>query len=900
MLQYNLKRYDEAKIHLKNALKDNPEHLPSRLLIAQIYFKTGNIRAAEKEAQLAFTLGASPEKVQPLLGNILLSQRKYSELLTTIQAVNPRDSLASVIYNLRGRAYLELGQLENAMESFNFAALNSPADIEAILGISATLAAGGNLQEAKTKLAQAISLAPDNYAVWYESGNINEAMGSFTAALDNFNQAITLNPKSHKTQIARARVNLKLGNLDEALSGIEIAYENKPYDLNAGLILSQVLARRGDQERAVFILKSMHEQVGRIPPNVLMNEPLLLRAAIIIKYMSKELEQASVLATQYLTIQPDSPEIGKLLVTIKLAMGQTDKAIDILYSIIKSSPNDAEVYYLLGEALLRKKRFVQASNTLEQAAALMPDNPRINTSLGLSRFGMGYVDQGFENLTKAYQANSQKSIGAGVILTQVFLRKGEIKKAQNIANELIHKQPDNPILYNLLGATYLSSHQYGEARLSFEKASRVYPGFQGSEYNLALLDIYEKKYEEAGQRLKLLLNNHPESVLVLTALAELSLAQSNRKQAQEWLEKAARLKNASPKAISELIKLYLYFGQHKEALNQALHLKRKHPDSNLALFFLAKAQIRNNLIIDAKNNLSKATRQHEYPSDMLMEISKLQIEIGDYSGARFTLYNLSKTDHLLEARVAQIRLNILEENYDSALIKALELKATENDTAIADLLLGEISTSKEHFPEAYLSYKASFDQEPSSAAVIGMANAKYNLGDKASVINLLQLWLDQNPNDAKARRYLARTFLSMNQFENAQRHYETLLAQGRSDALVYSRLSRIYQLQNDHRALETAAKALEIAPKSSVALDSYGWILVTNGELQKGLEYLREASSRSSDPMIKYHLASTLIELGRQQEAIHELKQILHTNNKKPWMSKVETLLRELTQAKTQ
>ena len=900
VLQYNQNNYNEAKIHLKNALKDNPEHLPSRILIAQTYFRTGEVRAAEKEARLAFSLGASPEKVQPLLGNILLSQRKHRELLVTIQAISPRDSLASIIFNLRGRAYLELGQLENAMESFNFAAVNSPTDIEAILGISATLASGGNLQEAKAKLAQAVNLAPDNYAVWYESGNINEAMGNFTIALDDFNHAINLNPKSHKTQIAKARINLKLGNFDEALSGIEMAYENKPYDLNAGLILSQVLARRGNQERAVFVLKSMHEQVGRIPPSVLMNEPLLLRAAIIIKYMSKEFEQASVFATQYLTIQPNSPEIGKLLVTIKLAMGQTDKAIDILHSIIKSSPNDAEVYYLLGESLLRKKRFVQASNTLEQAASLMPNNPRINTSLGLSRFGMGYVDQGFENLTKAFQTDSQKSIGAGVILTQILLRKGETEKAQRTANELIDKQPDNPVLYNLLGATYLSDHQYGKARLSFEKASFVHPGFQGSEYNLALLDTYEKKYKDAEQRLTLLLNNHPESVLVLTALAELSLAQPDKVQAQTWLEKAARLKNSSPKAISELIKLYLYFGESKKALDQAIYLKKKYPDSSMTPFFLAKAQIKNNLIIDAKNNLSKATRQHEYPSDILMEISKLQIEIGDYSGARFTLYKLSETSRSLDASIAQIRLNILEGNYDSALIKALDLKATADNKAIADLLLGEISNAREHFTEAYLSFKASFDQVPSSAAIIGMSNAKYSLGDKASVINLLEPWLDRNPGDATARRFLARTFLSMNQFANAQTHYETLIAQGRFDALIYSRLSRIYQLQNDKRALETAAKALEIAPKSSVALDSYGWILVTRGDLQEGLKYLREASSRSSDPMIRYHLASTLIELGRKQEAVRELNHILRTNDKKPWMSKVETLLLKLTQAQIQ
>ena len=91
------------------------------------------------------------------------------------------------------------------------------------------------------------------------------------------------------------------------------------------------------------------------------------------------------------------------------------------------------------------------------------------------------------------------------------------------------------------------------------------------------------------------------------------------------------------------------------------------------------------------------------------------------------------------------------------------------------------------------------------------------------------------------------------------------------------------ELGGDARERGLAERAVRSAPESSVALDTYGWILVTEGDAEQGLKYLREAVSRDSNPLMRYHLAQALNELGRTSEAKLELDTILRAKQLPGW-----------------
>ena len=79
-----------------------------------------------------------------------------------------------------------------------------------------------------------------------------------------------------------------------------------------------------------------------------------------------------------------------------------------------------------------------------------------------------------------------------------------------------------------------------------------------------------------------------------------------------------------------------------------------------------------------------------------------------------------------------------------------------------------------------------------------------------------------------------------------------------------------------------------------------GWILVTEGDLAGGLEYLREAIARANNPLTRYHLAQALNEQGRVKEARVELRRLLNSGSQVEWMDDVRQYYDSLTVAEDQ
>lgn len=74
-----------------------------------------------------------------------------------------------------------------------------------------------------------------------------------------------------------------------------------------------------------------------------------------------------------------------------------------------------------------------------------------------------------------------------------------------------------------------------------------------------------------------------------------------------------------------------------------------------------------------------------------------------------------------------------------------------------------------------------------------------------------------------------------------------------------------------------------------------GWILVTDGQSDKALPLLRDALSRDSNALTRYHIAVVLKALGRSNEARKELHVIINSNPDLKCMNDVRELLNELS-----
>ncbi len=93
--------------------------------------------------------------------------------------------------------------------------------------------------------------------------------------------------------------------------------------------------------------------------------------------------------------------------------------------------------------------------------------------------------------------------------------------------------------------------------------------------------------------------------------------------------------------------------------------------------------------------------------------------------------------------------------------------------------------------------------------------------------------------------------------------YERSLAAAPGNAVTLNNLAVLYQRVGDPRALETARKAYEAAPKSAAIQDTYGWILLGEGQVDKAVEILAEAAKGlPGNSEVLYHYAAALAKKG--------------------------------------
>lgn len=89
--------------------------------------------------------------------------------------------------------------------------------------------------------------------------------------------------------------------------------------------------------------------------------------------------------------------------------------------------------------------------------------------------------------------------------------------------------------------------------------------------------------------------------------------------------------------------------------------------------------------------------------------------------------------------------------------------------------------------------------------------------------------------------------------------YTALVRTDPGDARAHNNLAHVLLQLGDAKALLHAEKAHALAPGQPQVNDTLGWVLVQQGQLEKGLRYLREAALRAPDNTeIQAHLNATL------------------------------------------
>jgi cellulose synthase operon protein C len=884
-----------AAVQLKNALQQENGHLPARIALGKANLQLGDAVSAEKELKIALGLGASPEQVFPTLGNALLAQRKYQEILNLIRSKDPAFEGGLEILTLRGRAFYELGKLADAKRSYTLAHEAAPTQPEPLIGLTQVALAEGALDEALAKVGRALEVAPDNVEAWYRRGEVLQSRGELNLAMEAFNQALSRNKNMMRARLARASLYAGMANFKAAQADAEYVVEAHPNDINATFLLWKILQQSGDSKAADETLAKVTARLSEFKDTAINKEPMLLSIAAMVSFAKRDLAKTEKYLENYVALRPNDIPMRRLQGRVKLLLGDAKAAIDSLYPLYKRDPNDPEILAALGQAYLQIGHYGEASSVLENALKIAPNEPQLVSQLALSQLGGGEVQQAIGALRGAFSDKPGNSAPA-LLLTVLQFRNGDREEALKTVETYCTAQPKDPRGLNVLGIVQAGTGDLAGARQTLEKASALAPDFLAPQYNLAKFDLAEGKADEAVKRLEAIVERNPRADQALLLLADIASVREDSESAARWLDKAVA---AVPDAINaqvRLVELRLSLKQDAEALSAARRLVERNPENALAVETLANVQAAREDKDKAKSNYRSAARYAGYDGDQLMRIARHQVTLEDYDEARRTLTKAMNSAASNQATAALIRLDIHLGAYDAATKRIAELAAAEPDNAFTDLLTGEVHFRQKDYARAREAFEAAQQKAPSTQGLIGLADSLLASGESEQAVQLLEAWTTQNPADFQAAKKLALLYLPLQQLDKAKALHERLLQTAPDDPVLLANLARIYQLEDDSRAQSVAEKALANAPNWPVALDTLGWILVRNEDTQKGLEFLREAISREDNPLTRFHLAQALNELGRTDEAKVELRTIISGGSPSNLVQDAQRKLDELTE----
>ena len=879
-------------IELKNALQKNPNSVEARQLLGQLYLKSSQGAEAEKELGRALQLGGNREVLLPQLGEALLlmdqPQRVLDEVNLGDSQMSPRNQAR--ILQLRGHALLQLRKTSEACGLFEKSLSLDTGIPQTYWGLAQCAIATQDRPKALARLQEALKLPTERVQSYLYLADLHLLERRYPEALQAFDAALKIDPHDNKVLFNRATFYLSQNNPTAASRDIEQLRKTAPASIPTRFVVALDLFTRKKHVEARDALQSILQN----SPDHL---PSLMLAGITNQALGSH-QQAESYLKRVLLRSPGNTQARKALALSQIRLKQPDKALETLGPLLQMR-DDPSALALASEAYQLKNDHAKASSLLERAIRLDPKNGALQTQLGLAHLGVGNTLSAIEQLQSA-ASQSSGQYDAQSLLALTYLEQKQYDKALGAAGTLAQLDPRNPVTYDYLGRAFWGKHDIANARKNFTQALTLDSSYFPAANSLAKLDIQEKRPELARQRFEQLLKKHPDNILAMMAMAEIAAINKDDREELRWLEKAAQSNSQAIFTHAALVRFYLAkkdLARAREVANKSLSANPDHP---AALNLMSVVQLASGDAQGSESTLNKLALKSPNP-DTYHRLAMIKISEKKINEARISLQKaLALNPGHVPSLDTFFRLELAEKKPASALQYARRIQASHPDLAMGYVNEGDTQFYLKHIPLAIKAYEQALKLQDDTYTLIKLHGSLKLAGMNREADARLLAWLNAHPNDLMARTYAAEHYMSTKRNREAIAQYEIILSRVKNNAGIMNNLANLYFMESDPRAPATAELAYKLAPENTDILDTLGWILVEQGQVQRGLTLLRKALVKSpKNTSIRYHYAVALARNHDPANAQAQLLSLLKDNPKFPEADAARDWLKQL-QAKPQ
>lgn len=804
---------------------------------------TAKVQLEQLRAYLADTEQLSEQnlnRLQLLKAEAYLVQERHESTLGALQQItgdDPHQQLEARV--LTGDAYRQQMRYDLAEEAYQSALEMDEQALLPLLGLSRCRFAQDDQEGAKKWLEQARELDDNHSEVWlwraqmaHREGDLRLAREGYSRALEDIGRYDVMTQRKYVTIAALIDVLQRKGNASEAFVYEEMLANSAPGTIQANLEAARDQYQRGNLERAAAHLEELLSQSpGQESASILLG---------MIRFQQGRAEAAEQLLAPFAENQ-QSAELTKMLAATRIRLQRSDEAVAMLEKL-DPEQSDPAVTALVGIASLAGGDYEMGQQLIESSLKKQPDNSDLRARYARYLISQNMLAKAKDQLHKGIEL-AEESDDLRILLAQLYLQTGEQEAAVKLTEEWREQQPRNIRAISTSGDVAQALGETEQAKRLYHKALKVDDSGFESHFALGALEARSGNREQALEHIRDAVKAAPEQEAPLNTLLGLTRNEPQQlSQNMEFLQALTRDQEQAIRPRLVLLEYHLQQDQQSEANTQVDELVSliDNPERSERLIGAtyqnaANQALRNNQQDQAQKLLRLGRDRYRHHEGLALVDARLQFQRNQARDAREILRNV---------------------------------KTHYPDSPGPYLTEGNHLMSQGQYRQAAEQFSLARKKAETPVTLVRLAQAKRHSGQSEQSLALLKMADERFPDNEQILLNIAMAHQTAGKDQESIHSYERTLAVAPNNAVALNNLAWLYHEQGREGALFLAERAYRLQPQTAEIADTYGWILLSQGNVDESIHILEQARSIDPDSAdINRHLKEAYRKAGRDDDA---------------------------------
>jgi tetratricopeptide (TPR) repeat protein len=440
----------EATTAIMRSLNNTFPNVPAgQYALARLALRSGDFDLALTNAKAAADSNANWLEAQLLYARSLLVSGKTDESLA-IAARLAEQHPETPVQLQYAELLLSAGKPRDAEARLNDIIAKNPGNPEAIRALAFLALTEQRLGEAKTRFGELRGDPNYRPEAFYYLGRIAETEKDYLQATRSYAR-VTDGTHAVEAQLRTARIMYAEQNdPDGAVRHLRDFGEANPrFTSNMLVAQAQLLLQMKKPQEA---MKIFDDALATSPDDPTLRSAHVQLYVLLVQDAidRKALDEANTVLNQGLQRYPGETSLRYSQALLLEDQGKNKKAVDVLQSLAKDTPDDPAVLNALGYLLTDQfDRHQEARGYIQKALALNPDSPAIIDSMGWVLYKLGDYNGARDYLERAYRLEQDPEIAAHLVDVRWAL--GEHDQALELLHAALERNPDDRHLKELSG-----------------------------------------------------------------------------------------------------------------------------------------------------------------------------------------------------------------------------------------------------------------------------------------------------------------------------------------------------------------------------------------------------------------------------------------------------------------